>query len=78
MTCDRIGLIGKELFAIDGVKLPGNASKEAKWHTPSRCTGRTAGEGGGEDDPHAPGQRREQGQQELDERRRQQVQRFHW
>ena len=28
MTCDRIGLIGKTLFAIDGVKLPGNASKE--------------------------------------------------
>ncbi len=28
LTCDRMGLIGKELFAIDGVKLPGNASKE--------------------------------------------------
>lgn len=28
MTCDRLGLIGKELFAIDGVKLPANASKE--------------------------------------------------
>lgn len=28
MTCDRLGLIGKELFAIDGVKLPSNASKE--------------------------------------------------
>ena len=28
LTCDRLGLIGKELFAIDGVKLPGNASKE--------------------------------------------------
>ena len=28
ITCDRMGLIGKELFAIDGVKLPGNASKE--------------------------------------------------
>ena len=28
MTCDRMGLIGKEHFAIDGVKLPGNASKE--------------------------------------------------
>ena len=26
--CDREGLIGRELFAIDGVKLPGNASKE--------------------------------------------------
>ena len=28
MTCDRIGLIGKTMFAIDGVKLPTNASKE--------------------------------------------------
>lgn len=28
LTADRMGLIGKELFAIDGVKLPGNASKE--------------------------------------------------
>lgn len=27
MICDRQGLIGKELFAIDGVKLPANASK---------------------------------------------------
>jgi transposase len=28
MTCDRLGLIGRQMFAIDGVKLPGNASKE--------------------------------------------------
>jgi transposase len=28
LTCDRMGLIGRDLFAIDGVKLPGNASKE--------------------------------------------------
>lgn len=28
MTCDRMGLIGKTMFAIDGVKLPCNASKE--------------------------------------------------
>ena len=28
LTCDRMGLIGKEFFAIDGVKLPSNASKE--------------------------------------------------
>jgi transposase len=28
MTCDSMGLIGKELFAIDGVKLSSNASKE--------------------------------------------------
>jgi transposase len=28
MTCDRLGLIGRAMFAIDGVKLPANASKE--------------------------------------------------
>lgn len=28
MTCDRLGLIGHTMFAIDGVKLPCNASKE--------------------------------------------------
>jgi hypothetical protein len=28
LTCDRMGLIGREMFAIDGVKLPANASKE--------------------------------------------------
>jgi len=28
LVCDSMGLLGKELFAIDGVKLPGNASKE--------------------------------------------------
>jgi len=27
MTCDTQGLIGRQMFAIDGVKLPGNASK---------------------------------------------------
>ncbi len=27
LICDRIGLIGREMFAIDGVKLPSNASK---------------------------------------------------
>jgi transposase len=27
MVCDRQGLIGREMFAIDGVKLPANASK---------------------------------------------------
>jgi transposase len=27
MLCDRQGLIGREMFAIDGVKLPSNASK---------------------------------------------------
>lgn len=28
LTCDRLGLIGRQMFAIDGVKLPANASKE--------------------------------------------------
>lgn len=28
LTCDRMGLIGRTMFAIDGVKLPANASKE--------------------------------------------------
>jgi transposase len=27
VVCDRQGLIGRQLFAIDGVKLPGNAAK---------------------------------------------------
>jgi len=28
LVCDSMGLLGKEFFAIDGVKLPGNAAKE--------------------------------------------------
>ena len=28
LTCDRQGLISRQMFAIDGVKLPSNASKE--------------------------------------------------
>lgn len=28
LYCDQLGLIGKQMFAIDGCKLPGNASKE--------------------------------------------------
>lgn len=28
LTCDALGLIGGDLFAIDGCKLPSNASKE--------------------------------------------------
>ena len=27
LTCDRQGLIGRQMFAIDGVKLPSNADK---------------------------------------------------
>ena len=30
MTCDAQGLIGREMFAIDGVKLPSNASNASK------------------------------------------------
>jgi transposase len=28
LTCDKQGLVGRQMFAIDGVKLPSNASKE--------------------------------------------------
>ncbi len=28
LVCDELGLIGREMFAIDGVKLPSNASKQ--------------------------------------------------
>ena len=28
LVCDEVGLIGREMFAVDGVKLPSNASKE--------------------------------------------------
>src|SRR5436190_16843484 len=28
LICDEAGLIGREMFAVDGVKLPSNASKE--------------------------------------------------
>ena len=28
LVCDEAGLIGKQMFAVDGVKLPSNASKE--------------------------------------------------
>jgi transposase len=28
LVCDQAGLIGREMFAVDGVKLPSNASKE--------------------------------------------------
>lgn len=28
MICDEMGLIGREMFAVDGCKLPSNASKE--------------------------------------------------
>jgi len=28
LICDEMGLIGREMFALDGCKLPSNASKE--------------------------------------------------
>jgi len=28
LTCEEVGLIGKEMFAVDGCKMPSNASKE--------------------------------------------------
>lgn len=28
LVCDEMGLIGREMFAVDGVKMPSNASKE--------------------------------------------------
>jgi transposase len=28
LVCDELGLLGREMFAVDGVKLPSNASKE--------------------------------------------------
>jgi len=28
LVCDQMGLIGREMFAVDGVKMPSNASKE--------------------------------------------------
>ncbi len=43
LVCDRQGLIERELFAIDGVKLPSNASKAKSGTTSgspaSRCAG---------------------------------------
>lgn len=32
--CDRLGLIGREMFAIDGVKLPSNAKQDQKTKSP--------------------------------------------
>ena len=35
LYCDELGLIGKEMFAIDGCKLPSNASKEWSLRAPA-------------------------------------------
>lgn len=32
LICDSQGLIGKEMFAVDGCKISKNASKEWEWH----------------------------------------------
>jgi uncharacterized DUF497 family protein len=73
MTCGRMGLIGRELFAIDGVKLPSNASKERSGtyaellHRAERLekaadkvieTHRAKDEGKGDEDPDAEGELR--------------------
>ncbi|MHB9118196.1 MAG: transposase [Burkholderiales bacterium] len=41
VVCDRQGLIGRELFAIDGVKLPSNAAKARSGtrNSPTRLCG---------------------------------------
>ena len=50
MTCDRLGLIGRQMFAIDGVKLPANASKERSGtHAELRRRAAAAGQGGRQD-----------------------------
>jgi transposase len=38
LICDEMGLIGKEMFAVDGCKLPSNASKE--WSGAKRDLGK--------------------------------------
>ncbi len=41
LICDELGLIGKEMFAVDGCKLPSNASKEwsgTKADFKNKCT----------------------------------------
>jgi transposase len=42
MYCDELGLIGREMFAVDGCKLPSNASKEQSAREPSSSTGATS------------------------------------
>lgn len=49
-VCDRQGLIGREMFAIDGVKLPSNESQGQEWHPQGLpAPGREDGSPGGED-----------------------------
>lgn len=58
LICDRQGLIGRQMFAIDGVKLPSNADKRRSGTHGARARGRAYGEGGGEDGAGAPWTRR--------------------
>ncbi len=55
LICDRQGLIGRQMFAIDGVKLPSNADKRRRRH-PRRthARGRAHGGGSGQDAQGAP------------------------
>jgi transposase len=62
LTCDRQGLIGRQMFAIDGVKLPSNADKRRSGtHAEAPARGREDGEGGCEDARGSPGPRRSEG-----------------
>jgi transposase len=63
LTCDAQGLIGRDMFAIDGVKLPSNASKERSgiaWCTTLRSwqtVGTTDGKGNTAKLPHQASER---------------------
>jgi transposase len=78
MTCDRLGLIGKELFAIDGVKLPGNASKERSGtHAELLHRARRLEKAAAKIIQTHQAKDESKGEQDLDERRRQQLERIH-
>lgn len=57
-VCDRQGLIGREMFAIDGVKLPSHASKRRSGTRADFERQAEAGGGGRGDGDAAPGGRR--------------------
>jgi len=56
LICDRQGLIGREMFAIDGVKLPTIQRQQSKIRDACRlpAPGDQDGSGGQEDGGHAP------------------------
>ncbi len=77
MTCDRLGLIGKEHFAIDGVKLPGNASKERSGtHTQLLHRARRLEQAAGKIIEAHQAKDEGKGEQDLEGRRREQVERI--